>query len=280
MATGATPQTSRAAEPGERSSGGSGAASLLTAAGNGVRHDGNGAGPNVGTTERVLSAVGGGALAAYALRRGRAGGAATAAAGALGGLLLYRAATGRAPLYRALGITMAGGRLRAADAAVDPDSALEVERSISVLTTPEELYALWRDFGRLPRIMDYLERVTVLSDRRSHWVARAPAGMSAEWDAEIIEDRPGELIAWTSVAPAQIPNRGRVRFVPAPGDRGTEVHVYLQFEPPAGGLGNAVARAFGRSPDQEVRNALVRVKQLIEVGEIPTVEGQPSGRGS
>lgn len=229
---------------------------------------------NFVNAQRVLSALGGGALVAYGLRRRDMLGSLTAAAG---GLLIYRAVAGRFP---ALGALLPGTRSdgRERQGRVNPDEALEVERSVTVLATPEELYSLWRDFSRLPGIMDYLERVTILSERRSHWVAKAPAGTSVEWDAEITEDRRGEIIAWESVPPAQIPNRGRVRFVPASGDRGTEVHVYLQYEPPVGKLGNAAARLFGRSPDQEVRNALTRVKQLVEVGEIPTVEGQPSGR--
>src|SRR4051812_22284164 len=76
----------------------------------------------------------------------------------------------------------------------------QVKKSIIINRSPEELYRFWRDFENLPRFMNHLESVRVLDDKRSHWVAKAPAGTSVEWDAEIIEDRPGELIAWRSLA--------------------------------------------------------------------------------
>jgi uncharacterized membrane protein len=116
--------------------------------------------------------------------------------------------------------------------------------------------------------MAHLESVQVLDDRRSHWKAKAPAGTTVEWDAETIEDRPNELIAWRSLPDATVPNSGTVRFKDAPGDRGTEVLVQLSYQPPGGKVGALIAKLFGEEPKQQVKGDLRRFKQVMETGEI------------
>jgi len=128
---------------------------------------------------------------------------------------------------------------------------------------------MWRDFSNLPRFMNHLESVQVIDQRRSHWKTKAPAGKSVEWDAEIIEDRPGELIAWRSLEGSQIGNSGVVRFIDAPGDRGTEVHVELEYQPPLGTLGVVFARLLGEEPEQQAADGLRRFKQILETGRVP-----------
>ncbi|HXE56657.1 MAG TPA: SRPBCC family protein, partial [Gemmatimonadales bacterium] len=146
--------------------------------------------------------------------------------------------------------------------------ALQATRTITIGRPAEEVYRFWRDLENLPRFMSHLDSVRVLDQRRSHWVARAPAGRTVEWDAEIVEDRAGELIAWRSLEGADVPNSGSVRFTPAPGGRGTEVRVQLQYQPPGGAVGAAVAKLFGEEPGQQVASDLRRLKQVIETGEV------------
>jgi uncharacterized membrane protein len=144
---------------------------------------------------------------------------------------------------------------------------IEVRRAITIARPPDEVYRFWRDFENLPRFMAHLDRVTLVDERRSHWIARAPAGATVEWDAEITEDRPAELIAWRAVQHAQVPNGGQVRFVRSP-DGGTEVRVELRYEPPGGRLGAAIAKLFGEEPSQQVAGDLRRLKQVLELGEL------------
>lgn len=151
-------------------------------------------------------------------------------------------------------------------------------QTVTIDKSPEELYRFWRDFENLPRFMKHLRAVRVLDDKRSHWIADAPAGQSVEWDAEIINEAANELIAWRSLPGADIGNAGSVRFEPAPAGRGTEVKVNLEYDPPAGALGMAFAKLLGEEPAHQVADDLRRFKQLMEAGEIPTTEGQPSGR--
>ena len=126
--------------------------------------------------------------------------------------------------------------------------------------------------------MQHLQSVTVIDLTHSHWVAKAPDGRDVAWDAEIINDKENELIAWRSIGDADIDNAGSVHFTPAPGGRGTVVKVVLEYNPPAGKAGKFVAKLFGEDPDTQVREDLRHLKEIMEAGEIPTTEGQPSGR--
>ncbi|MGH7510473.1 MAG: SRPBCC family protein [Gemmatimonadales bacterium] len=145
---------------------------------------------------------------------------------------------------------------------------IHVKESVTVNRPVEEVYAFWRNFANLARFMAHLESVQVLDERRSRWRAKAPAGTTVEWEAEITEDRPNELIAWRAIESADVPNSGRVRFVPAPGGRGTEVHVELRYNPPGGAVGALIAKLFGEEPGQQVKTDLRRFKQVLETGEV------------
>jgi uncharacterized membrane protein len=225
-------------------------------------------GRNVGKVERIASAVGGGALIGYALKKRTVGGAAL---GVLGASLLYRGATGHCEAYRKLGINTASN---------DEDVArdVHVEKSVTINASPKELYRFWRDFENLPRFMENLKSVRDLGDNRSHWVATTAGDKEVEWDAEIYNEKEGELIAWRSLPGADVTNAGSVHFEEAPGGRGTRLKVVLNYNPPGGKATVWFAKLFGQAPGQLVEHNLRRLKQLIEAGEIPTTEGQASGR--
>jgi len=140
--------------------------------------------------------------------------------------------------------------------------------SVTIGKSPAEIYAFWRNFENLPRFMRHLESVQVTDDGRSHWRARAPAGRTVEWDAEITEDRPDELIAWRSLPGADIDNEGWVRFTPAPGGRGTEVRVHFAYDAPGGTIGSTLAKLFREEPGQQVADDLRHLKQVLETGDV------------
>ena len=148
------------------------------------------------------------------------------------------------------------------------DNAVEIKTALTVGRSPEEVYRFWRDFDNLPRFMNHLEAVRITGERTSHWKAKAPVGMTVEWDAEIIEDRPNELIVWQSLENADIENSGSVRFAPAPGNRGTEIILEMRFHPPGGAIGARFARLFDEVPKMQMRNDLRRFKQVLETGEV------------
>jgi uncharacterized membrane protein len=157
-----------------------------------------------------------------------------------------------------------------------PDS-LHAHASITVARPRSEVYRYWRAFESLPAFMEHLEAVRTYGDGHSHWVAKAPVKKKIEWDAEVVEDRPGELIAWRSLKGADVENAGSVHFRDAPGGQGTEVRVELDFTPPGRYAGAAVAKLIGEHPQQQVRDDLRRFKQVMEVGEVVRSEGSPEG---
>jgi uncharacterized membrane protein len=220
---------------------------------------------NLSETERWAALIGGGALVLTGLKQGSLRGALTALAG---GGLVYHGATSQKSLESTVGEAMGIGQ------------SVKVEKSVTISNkSPDELYQVWHDFENLPSFMKHLKSVQVIDERRSHWIANAPAGTSVEWDAEIVSDQPGKLIAWTSVEGAEVDNSGLVRFQAAPNGQGTEVKVVLEYNPPGGVVSTAIAKLFGEEPEQQVGDALRYFKQLMETGEIATVEGQSSGRG-
>jgi uncharacterized membrane protein len=166
------------------------------------------------------------------------------------------------------------------DGAATSRRAVRVTKAIMINRPSEELYRFWRNLQNLPRFMTQVESVQVTGEKRSHWMAQGPGGKRVEWDAEIVEERPNELVVWRSLEGADVPNGGSVRFEPAPGGRGTVVKVELQYNPPRGVIAATVAKLFGQAPEQQVQEDLRRFKQLIEIGEIITTEGQPAGRAS
>ncbi len=234
---------------------------------------------NVAGAERWASALGGAALTAYAIKQLKDRSPAGAALAAAGTALIYRGATGHCAMYAAAGINTANGE-NDTRRALGGSRGVHVEEAFTINKPPEELYAFWRRFEQLPSFMDHLVSVTQLDQRRSHWVAKAPAGRKVEWDAEIVNEVPNELIGWRTLENADVVSAGSVRFKPAPGGRGTEVRVRLQYEPPAGKVGATVAWLLGHEPSQTIQEDLRRFKQLMEAGEIPTIKGQPRGQQS
>ena len=232
---------------------------------------------NVARGERIGSVALGTALVGFGIRRRDPAGLVAAL---FGGYFIARGATGRCPVYQALGVSTgsADAVLHSAErddvtgraATVNARKAVKVERSVTIERPREELFAFWRNFENLPRFMEHLVSVRVDSPTRSHWIAKAPAGKSVEWDAEIVNEVPNEIIAWKSVEEPDVPNAGAVNFADAPGGRGTTVRVTLDYEPPAGRIGAILSHFFSEEPDRQIREDLRKFKQLMETGAITT----------
>lgn len=211
---------------------------------------------NVGHTERTMSALVGGALAVYGLRRGSLGGLLLAAAGAALG---YRALTGHCGVYARLGLDAGGAERNVGNLGV------KIDRQIAVDASPERLYGVWRNLENLPRMLSHLERVEVLSPTRSRWTLKAPVSVS--WEAELINDKLNELIAWRTVGSQWVEHAGSVRFEPA-GEGRTAVHVSLQYDPPGGRIGHAVAALFEEDAGAQVEHDLADFKRAVEEGRL------------
>jgi len=220
-------------------------------------------GMNVSIPERWISAAIGGALIAYGIRKRSWTGGLLALAG---GNLLLRGALGRSFLYRALDIDTSKAFAKLAEKA-GKGERFTVEKSITLSASAPEAYRFWRNFENLPRVMRHLKSVRTIDDRRSHWVATAPAGLDIEWDAEITDEKQDRKIAWRSLENADIETKGVVLFEPVQDGNATELRVYLEYAPPGGKAGKAFAKLFGKDPAKMVEEDLSRFKSLIESGE-------------
>jgi uncharacterized membrane protein len=218
--------------------------------------------PNISATARLASTIAGTTLAIVGYQRSNK------ALGLAGLGLVARGASGWCPVT----------------AAIDPDAQHDtettrrhlsgsrgviVEDAITIYRPVSEVYSYWRNLENLPRFMEHLVEVRVTDSFHSHWVARGPLGVQVEWDAEIINDIPPTLLSWKSVGQADVISAGSVRFRPA-GELATQVQLKLQYDPPAGKLGAAVAWLVGEDPQHQIAEDLRRFKQLLETGEIST----------
>lgn len=225
-------------------------------------YDGVGGGINVGRAERLVSGLAGVALIAAGLRQKRLRGALLP----LGGSLITRAVTGRCPVNRALGRNSARRVPTPAARVVGPGEGLRVEQRTTIDRPAREIFRFWRNFENLPRFMDHLESVTVLSPEYAHWVAKGPVGTRVAWDAEIYNEIEDELIAWRSLPGSDVGHAGSVHFTPI-SDWSSEVRVVLRYDPPAGKSGATFAGLFGEEPARQVADDLRRLKQVMEAGE-------------
>lgn len=224
---------------------------------------------NVGPTERQASMIGGAALAISGLssiaKRHYLPGLAMVAAG---GMFLYRGKTGHCELYQALGV----------DTIHTSESGMRIEKVVTINRPPREIYDFWRNLENLPRFMKHLDSVQVTGEKTSHWKASGPGGVTVEWDAEMMDDYPSQQISWHSVGETRLPNKGTVEFKEAPGGRGTEVRVVMDYYPPGGVAGKAAAKLMHPVTSQQLEDDLKRLKQIMETGEIATGERTHSGK--
>lgn len=225
---------------------------------------------NIHTVERRISAILGGTLLLQSLtRRSPALGEK-----ALAAALLYRGISGHSFLYQGLGISTANEQHGQAD------NTPEVERSITIEKSADELYRFWRAPQNLSQIMGDLGEVTEMGNGLTHWVVQGPWNRRIEWDTQFVEERPGELLRWKSVDGSPYPNEGSVQFRSAPRDWGTEVTLHFRFDAPGGTLSNNVVNSVIIIPRLLVEKALRRFKSLAESGEYPTLKHNPAARPS
>jgi len=230
---------------------------------------------NVGPLERAVSIFAAGFLTQRCFKtKGVAGVALALGAGEL----MRRGVTGHC-YARGYAKACAMGEAPAASQPVIAYQAGEIiEDVVTVRRSSQDLYSFWRKLSNLPQFMERVEEVKEIDGVRSHWMMRGPAGYRLEWEAEVFRDEPNELIAWRTVGNADIVSVGSVTFKPRAGNRGTEVRVKLQYDPPGGKAVSTLARLLGNAPAFEVRRDLMQFRQLMESGELISTQGQTSGR--
>ncbi|HVZ41175.1 MAG TPA: SRPBCC family protein [Candidatus Kapabacteria bacterium] len=215
-----------------------------------------------------LTAVGG-MLTAYLLTRKAWS---VRALAMVGGSMLYRGIRGHWPVHDLLHADDEDESARAIE------GGIEVQAVVTIRSPLADVYGRWLDVAKFPQFMKHLESVEVLSEGKSRWTAKAPLGTTLSWTAEITHEEPNQFIAWQSVHDESVANAGEVRFKEASGGRGTMVHVRMTYRAPFGSIGVLLAKLLGKDPSLQINEDLKRLKQLMETGEVATVDGQPHGR--
>lgn len=216
------------------------------------------------------AALGGSALLFYALRQQNWS---SPFLGAAGAVLLYRGATGHSPVARLVEevdhVTSRG---------------IEVHKAVTIRRAPDDVYRFWQRLENLPRFMEHLEEVEKMGGGRSRWKARMAGGIPLSWEAVTVRDEPPNasgsegVLEWRTGEDAAVDHYGQVRFMPKEDGNATELHVQMRYRPPMGAAGAAVAQLLNTVTEQRIKEEIRHCKHLLEAGEIPTVEGQPSGR--
>jgi len=214
---------------------------------------------NVGPIERLLTGLTGGVLLGLA---SKAKGPSTLGLSVAGGGLIFRALTGYCPGYQAMGVDHAHEHSEAV--AIPAHHGFKFEGEVKIHRTPDDVYRFWRQLENLPQAFEHLKRVEPIDNRRSKWIAKGPLKKHVEWEAEIINDKPYEMIAWRSVKGSQLDTAGSVHFEKAFGDSGTIVRLSLKYDPPLGALGAKIAEWLGEDFEAEAAAGLRKVKQLLE----------------
>ena len=203
--------------------------------------------------ERWASLAAATAVIAYGFTRRSAPGVALAVAAAP---LVYRGMVGKWPFEN--------GHSNGTRTALAGARGIHVRESVRLERPVSEVYAIWRQLENLPRVLSHLEQVEEFGDGRSHWVARGPADLGVEWDAEIINEVEPERIGWRTLQGAAVEHAGSVEFEPIGEGASTRVTVTLQYDPPAGPIGAALATLLGQDPGHTIADDLHRLKQAME----------------
>lgn len=233
---------------------------------------------DVATGGRWLAMMGGTALGVLGLRKPGWGGAMMA----LGGAGLFAAgALGLRPFgERPVGGASNPGAWRSLPAS--RRRALTPERTQAVVTIASDagtIFRFWRNFANLPKLMPQVKRVDVLSATESRWIAESRMrreGQEPSWRCVLDRVDEDRLLTWHTVGETALPHRASLMLRPAPGDRGTEVRLTLVYRVPA----TEVASLLGTTPAGQAEEALRRLKQRVETGELSTIERQPRGNGA
>ena len=208
---------------------------------------------NIDNSERAISVIGGSYLLYKSLKNIISHPLLAAHGIATSGLLLYRGATGICPLYQKLDIDT-----------TDPQ-AINITETITVNVPREKVYAFWRQLSNLPKFMGHLKEVTEQSKTESHWIANTPGNLiTLKWNAEITHEEEGNYIGWQSTEGSMIDNAGKVTFIDTLSKVGTELHVEINYFPPAGSVGRGIASLFNGVFENIIREDIQNFKTYAE----------------
>ncbi|MBC7746165.1 MAG: cyclase/dehydrase [Flavobacterium sp.] len=175
---------------------------------------------------------------------------------ATSGYMVYRGVTGYCPVKSFINSKTSGIK----------SSNVNIRTSVYVDSPRREIYDFWRKLENLPLFMSHLKSVKTLNNKRSRWEAVLPGNIAkVSWEAEIVNDDPGNVIGWKSIEGSEIDNAGKVEFTDAADGHGTVIQVVISYLPPSGGYFKSKITDF-LSPvfEKIVRSDINNFKKYLE----------------
>lgn len=208
---------------------------------------------NVGKTERIIMVAAGAYLLYRALKKDHSK-TKKVMEGVTAGTMLFRGISGYCPAYDLMDKK---GMLKGSDVAITT--------SLTVNKPAEEVYNAWRQLENLPRFMKHLHSVEE-NGETSKWKANIPGGIGTiGWKAQILTDKPNELLSWQSLADSTIHNAGRVTF--SSNGNSTNIEVSIAYHAPFGKAGEAAAKLLTPVFENMLQKDIEGFKAYIEGGE-------------
>ena len=215
---------------------------------------------------RIVAGILGGALVISGLRRRSVVGVVLAL---VGGWVLYRLVGGQ----------RRGPRTDSGPWGIhEPTDGSTITGTVTIGRPPDEVAEILRDPDRLDSIVGDVADVTATGEDRHEWTVSGPAGRSLSWEMKLVDDEPDQHLRWESSDGTPVFDSLTASFEPAPKDRGTFVTLEMQIDPPGGRWGSVVMKPLGLVSESATNVLLDRLKSLVETGEIPTLEKNPSAR--
>lgn len=154
--------------------------------------------------------------------------------------------------------------------AVRSDHGTKIIHAITICRPADDLHRAMLDRAILAQVIPAPARLNWLSPEEfEFW-----SGDAIVTTGRIINQKPGELLAWQTDPAGEFPHAGTIRLAKAPADEGTELILQVEYEAT---LAEKLGKFFGKDPGSRAKQMLRRFKALVEAGEIPTIAGQAAG---
>lgn len=144
--------------------------------------------------------------------------------------------------------------------------SVKVIRAVTIRQSANDLYAFCKNEESLAQVLNQSVAISREDAETAVWSIMLPDNQRAECRVQIINDHPGELLAWSSIEGSEISCAGTLRFEKAMGSESSEIIVTLEYDPPKGKLGALFEKISGQDVGRQLSNALNRLKDAIESG--------------
>jgi carbon monoxide dehydrogenase subunit G len=133
------------------------------------------------------------------------------------------------------------------------------EASVNVSANPETAWAYVSNYQNFDKIMSNVKEVKKLDSDLSEWHMSGPLGIPVSWKAITTVNQAPSNLAWHSTE-GSLETKGFIKIEPQ--GSGSRVTVHVEYVPPLGAVGEAVASLF-KDPQKMLEHDLSQLDTLI-----------------